>query len=240
MTKIKDLSPVSFESKIKFVSQEEFNKKVPVNKIKQSDEYVKWKVRGHAKPVINKQNVFTDGIHGCNVGAVMDSDKVIMCFHQYPVGLQKTPDKRTLEAIQEIIKKRVSSNKSDSNDSLTGLIIGGGRYDSISRAYFNSIKKVFNELGIKFSIIWGQKELCLTDVYYSKEDDTWLVSTYKHKLKKSGYSKNQIKINNIEDLKNNYSDIYIRTGDELCFDENKISIKNLSHQIAKKCLTFFN
>jgi hypothetical protein len=207
--KINQLSPLSFTSKIKFVSDEEFKNRT-------AGESRDWSNRLYIgdpwDDVVVGSHALTEDIYGCNAGGLSNTiSKDVVMFHFKPAAVKYSQDR-----FQDKIRNALSQ-MGQYTDKLGGLIIGGKIAASGDFNYENSktlsqkLEELFGSVKASVTKFWGQtRSDAYTNIFYSGEEDVWYVNH------KNG------PIHSADDIKNAYFTIEVADQDEVYIGEQKI------------------
>jgi hypothetical protein len=191
------ISPLRFSSKIKFVSYDEFHR-LPCSEMNSRGEYAAapWSIKDR---VIDKPRGYTDGAYTCNAGGFHNGEKLVL-FHLIPhrniVDFKKE--------VAPLLKKDLSRLAKEGAP-VRGFISGGDPTSESSSRLFNKLKKLFQDMGIPFSVLWGQETGGPLDIYYNTREDTWVVHTL-------GKSQDVL---TLQDIESNFRHRYLDPGDTL-------------------------
>lgn len=170
-----DMDSISFQSIIRPVGRNEFNKAVSRFGKQNFIDYP-WTI----KESVMSQRVYTTGIEDCTFFGLTDGKKVL--------GMHICP---TMKANFDINKiKNFIKEKFDlSNPDLQGFILGGRRYSELGLSFnlFENLIVLFEKNNIPYSKFKGGAQV--NDVAYDSTKDEWLISTV--------FAEN-------EEIKNNY------------------------------------
>lgn len=213
---------ISFTSKIKFISDDEFaNVVADQPKSRSNPNYIgdPWD-----KTICSKKG-FTDDAAGCIAGGLTNNiSKDVVMFHYKPYN-QK-------ENLFEKIKNKIFENLGKMGaytEKLGGLIIGGkiaasGDYNhKESMSLSEKFKQLFKDVNADFSVFVGQKSPWgITNACYWGDEDTWFInyrdnSTYGEKRS----------IKTPEDIKNAYFYREISDNDQVFIGNEEINKEDL-------------
>ena len=221
------LSLLTFTSKIKFVSDEEFHHRT-VNQPRN------WSNRLYIgdpwDDAVAGPHGLTEDIYGCNAGGLTNTisrDGVV--FHFKPAAAKYTEEQfqnKILNALKDL---------GQYTNRLGGLIIGGKTAASGDMNHSNSqllsekLEVLFNQLSASITKFWGQKTPgAHTNIFYSGEEDTWYIN-YQDDNKR--YNSHQIQTP--EDIKDAYFNIEVSDYDQVYIDENEIDKFELKPEFKK-------
>ena len=214
---------ISFTSKIKIVSGEDFRNKSAQYGIKK---YQTVKSPWLIDDTIVSDQGMTEGITSCNAGGVTNSEELMM-FHLHPAKALHNW-RLTACTLQDFI-----NYLKEFKQPLQGLIVGGEARIPDSVEAFARIAVIFNNNDVKTSVLWGQNAGS-TDIIYSLEDDTWFVSSKKCRIK-NGFDE----VLTLENFKSNYQFIYIAPQDQLFINDKPVDIKKSKINTTKKELMLY-
>lgn len=220
-------SPISFSSRIKFVSDEEFRNRTA----------------GEARDYSNKCYIgapwdeaiagpvgLTEDIYGCNAGGLTNTvSKDAVTFHFKPIAATYSRAQFQDKIYQAL------SRLGGYTDRLGGLIIGGKSGRSGDCNISNSLKlsekleNLFNDVKASVTKFWGQQSSGgKTNIFYSGNEDTWYVN-YQDKNKDS--DPNQIRTP--QDIKDAYFDIEVSDNDQVFIGETYVDKFELKPQFKR-------
>jgi hypothetical protein len=235
---------IAFTSNIKFISNEEFQRKVSHIDTNNENEnryigvYDKRKRKNepyfysdaffYNKAKTDKEGL-TDSAFGCIEGGLTNSvSKEATFFHFLPGTLEKFED-TTKTAIYKNLEKMGAYTQK-----LGGLIIGGkSMYSSDlnaskSEKLAEKFKNFFDDLKVSYSLFTGQHSTkACTDVYYNGQEDTWFVN-----YKEEEHPRQNL-INSPEDIKKTYNKISISSDDKVFINNKSIDKIELDQTFTK-------
>jgi hypothetical protein len=116
----------------------------------------------------------------CNLGVVHNGQDLVLFHicphHQFETQLDGRKQKGWLQFIKDI--KALGEN---TKAPLQGLLTGGQLKDPHSLLAFSSLKRLFSELGIQYSILWGQPSGQVTHLACDPKKNSYWVSVQQDK-----------------------------------------------------------
>lgn len=173
---------ISFKSRIKLVSSDEFLNLTNNKNIKSVD--FPWTI----KESVKAKEVLTTDIFDCTaMGIVSHDDKQVLLMHISPNGT----DYKKINKIEQYISKKINLW----SDNLTGFIIGSKRNNinsPTSTKMFDKLTAILDKYEIPYSKFKGGNYS--NNIAYSAKNDTWLISNDIVELSKNVFKKDKKKI----------------------------------------------
>ncbi|MEW5822652.1 MAG: hypothetical protein AB1782_20835 [Cyanobacteriota bacterium] len=224
---INQFQPLSFTSKIKFVSDDEFRARTASEPRDWSNKLF---IGAPWDDAIAGPRALTEDIYGCNAGGLTNTaSKDLVLFHFKPAAADY-PENRFQDKIFNAL-----GQLGQYTERLGGLIIGGKTAGSGDLNYSASLKlsqkleSLFDHLKASVTKFWGQTTSGgNTNVFYSGQEDTWYVN---YKDKNKSYDSNQIRTP--EDIKKAYFDIAVSDNDQVFIGEQQVHKFDLKPEFKK-------
>jgi hypothetical protein len=218
-------TPVTFTSKIKFVSEDEF-------KSRTAEEARNYTNRLYIGPpwdeAIAGPKGLTEDIYGCNAGGLTNTvSKDAVLFHFKPAAA-KYPTERFQDKISTAL-----GQLGQYTQSLGALIIGGKTAASGDMNYENSqtlskkLEQFCHDVKASVTKFWGQKTAGgHTNIFYSGDEDTWYVN-----YKRDDYDHKAIQTP--DDIKKAYYTIEVSDNDDVFIDDRPVDKFDLKQGFKK-------
>ena len=168
---------INFTSKIKLISQAEFQ--VKVKNLNPKKHYVGYP--WNANTIKKGKNLYTDSIMDCIAGGIIDNNSITM-FHLCTLN-QANAKKNHLKGFDiEDIKRRLLEKIDVAKECLHGFIIGGFQLKEDAKYNINKlnkIKKFFDDNQIPFSILAARRDVHYFgkfSVLYDNKADTIFIA----------------------------------------------------------------
>ena len=147
----------------------------------------------------------------CTMGVIKNSSGGGFMFHLRPGATR-------YDIIREHLKRAVANLTSNSENKLTGLLIGGSCENKGSVELYQQLQSMYKELNVKFSAFLGQTE----NKYLSSEPphcnilfdgikDEYIICPFAKRNHKE-------QLNSLSDLHNYFKTVIIRKGEDVKFD----------------------
>lgn len=191
-------TPVSFRSKINFISKDEFYDKA--NVIRNNC--------GTGETFIARSSMVM-GASSCMAGGIQNGKDVVMFHDTQPydcIGYEIMSNINNIEAKKPVI---------------SAFLVGGVNDQFLQPAY-KVLKGMFKDLNTKVTTFWGHKgDAYNTNLVYSNDngEDTWFVNTLDFRYEDA--------IHSVKDLKNAFEVIDVLPEDEIYINGKKVDKKEL-------------